>query len=85
MNPDCYCWMCRRDIPVSANWPGITEGHSRMFVCPTCGHKRCPHATDHREPCSGSNDAGQLGSRYGTWPNPNRPLFEFLEGRDPNG
>ena len=53
-----------------------------MFFCPTCGNKRCPHATDHREPCSGSNDPGQLGSRYGVWPNPNRPLFDFLEGRD---
>jgi hypothetical protein len=91
---DCWCFECRRDIPVadmraSANTlPGLqrswfTEGNTRMFLCPECGNKRCPRATDHREPCSGSNDAGQLGSRYGIYPNPNRRLFDFVEGLDP--
>lgn len=28
--------------------------------------KRCPHATDHRNPCTESNEPGQLGSRYAT-------------------
>ena len=77
----CHCWQCRRDIPVSVNFPGITEGMARMFLCPRCGNKRCPRATDHREPCSGSNDPGQLGSRYGVWSNPNRPLLDFVEGK----
>ena len=36
----------------------------RMFLCPTCGNKRCPHATDHRHECTGSNEPGQPGSRY---------------------
>ena len=34
----------------------------RMILCPTCGNKRCPHATDHRLDCTGSNDPGQAGS-----------------------
>jgi hypothetical protein len=35
-----------------------------FIVCPTCGNKRCPRATDHRENCSGSNKPGQEGSIY---------------------
>lgn len=35
-----------------------------FIVCPTCGNKRCPKATDHRFDCTGSNEPGQHGSRY---------------------
>lgn len=37
---------------------------NRMFLCETCGNKRCPHAADHRLACSGSNEPGQEGSLY---------------------
>ncbi len=37
---------------------------TRMIVCRICGNKRCPHATDHRNVCTGSNERGQLGSEY---------------------
>lgn len=37
----------------------------RMFLCPTCGNKRCPKATDHRHDCTDSNEPGQVGSNYG--------------------
>ena len=36
----------------------------RMFLCPTCGNKRCPKATDHRLECTNSNEPGQVGSDY---------------------
>lgn len=36
----------------------------KMFVCLTCGNKRCPKATDHRLTCTGSNEPGQPGSAY---------------------
>lgn len=36
----------------------------RMFLCPACGNKRCPKATDHRLDCTGSNEPGQPGSAY---------------------
>ncbi len=39
-----------------------------MFLCPTCGNKRCPTASDHRQGCTGSNDPGQPGSRYAAPP-----------------
>lgn len=37
---------------------------SQMIVCPNCGNKRCPKATDHNHRCTGSNEPGQAGSRY---------------------
>jgi hypothetical protein len=36
----------------------------KMFLCPTCGNKRCPKATDHELKCTGSNKPGQKGSMY---------------------
>ena len=84
---NCWCWSCRKDIPVYDVAQGplsgriITEGMTRMFLCPECGNKRCPRATDHRESCTGSNEPDQQGSRYGVYPNPNRPLFDFFQGK----
>jgi hypothetical protein len=50
----CWCYNCRDEA----------YRMSTMIVCPTCGNKRCPHATDHNLACTNSNDAGQPGSRY---------------------
>jgi hypothetical protein len=36
-----------------------------MIVRTICGNKRCPKASDHDLPCSGSNKPGQTGSVYG--------------------
>ncbi|MDM3377832.1 hypothetical protein OGV37_23605 [Citrobacter sp. Cb010] len=52
--PDCWCRTCR---PVTMN-------DMRFVVCPDCGNKRCPHANDHRNACTGSNEHGQAGSAY---------------------
>jgi len=35
-----------------------------FIVCKTCGCKRCPKATDCSLECTGSNEAGQVGSIY---------------------
>ena len=51
----CSCATCRP----------VTIADMRMVLCPTCGNKRCPHATDHRHACTGSNESGQRGSSYG--------------------
>jgi hypothetical protein len=45
------CWRCDPDF-------------KSFRVCPTCGNKRCPHASDHDLACSGSNEPGQPGSIY---------------------
>lgn len=52
--PDCWCRTCRP----------ITLTDMRFVVCPDCGNKRCPHANDHRNSCTGSNEPGQEGSAY---------------------
>lgn len=49
---------CRRCMTES----GIHFRH--MVICETCGNKRCPHATDHRHACTGSNEPNQPGSIY---------------------
>ena len=53
-SPPCSCYTC----------DGAPVMRSRMYVCAVCGNKRCPHATDHRHACTGSNEPGQEGSAY---------------------
>lgn len=50
----CWCRTCRP----------VTIADMRFVVCPECGNKRCPHANDHRNFCTGSNEPGQEGSAY---------------------
>ncbi|GJK30830.1 hypothetical protein TUM17556_27490 [Enterobacter asburiae] len=52
--PECSCRACRP----------VTISDMRFVVCPDCGNKRCPHANDHRNACTGSNEPGQEGSAY---------------------
>ena len=60
--PDCYCYNCNKDyVEPGQSFPYVS---TRMIVCPTCGNKRCPKATDHSFACTGSNEPGQSGSRY---------------------
>ena len=54
----CWCSTCR---PVT---PFGNPEDNRMVLCPTCGNKRCPHANDHRNACTNSNEPGQPGSGY---------------------
>ena len=56
-NLNCWCQKCCEE----------QTGYQRMFrmvLCPTCGNKRCPKATDHKLECTGSNEPGQKGSVY---------------------
>jgi hypothetical protein len=49
--PPCSCAKCSPD-------------YAWFRVCAVCGNKRCPHAADHRNACTGSNEPGQKGSLY---------------------
>mgnify|MGYP003349923036 CR=1 FL=1 len=60
--PDCYCYNCNKDYTEPGQY--IPYVATRMILCPECGNKRCPHATDHNNPCTDSNEPGQPGSRY---------------------
>ncbi|QPK40189.1 hypothetical protein SEA_JINKIES_58 [Arthrobacter phage Jinkies] len=75
-NP-CHCQRCDtflREL-LKADWLDMPAG---MIICPECGNKRCPHATDHDEDCTRSNEPGQAGSSY-TTPPPGSAR-EFLDG-----
>lgn len=52
--PTCSCETCLPN----------TFSNMRMVLCQMCGNKRCPHANDHRNACTGSNEPGQPGSSY---------------------
>ncbi|PJD62680.1 hypothetical protein B9Q37_20460 [Enterobacter kobei] len=79
--PDCWCLTCRP----------LTFSDSRFVVCPECGNKRCPHANDHRNACTGSNEPGQEGSAYPAaprqevkLPNPHAHLIWIQAGHAPD-
>jgi hypothetical protein len=60
--PKCWCHTCNKDRMVG----GFPYSMTTMILCPTCGNKRCPHASDHTLACTGSNEPGQPGSVYGS-------------------
>lgn len=51
----CGCWRCLKERD---------EIRVQMVLCPECGNKRCPKASDHSLKCTGSNESGQAGSVY---------------------
>ena len=57
----CQCQTCRPFSPMDPK-------SIRMILCAICGNKRCPHATDHRNACTNSNEPGQPGSSYAAAP-----------------
>ncbi len=54
-NSECGCHRCLRER---------REMRAQMILCPCCGNKRCPKASDHDLKCTGSNEPGQAGSVY---------------------
>lgn len=54
MTDQCWCEACMPNDMYNM----------RMIVCETCGNKRCPHATNHINACTGSNEPGQKGSSW---------------------
>ena len=63
----CGCYRCteaEQERQIASGADMITALLSRMIGCDVCGAKRCPHATDHRLACTGSNEPGQPGSRF---------------------
>ena len=58
----CECHRCI--VENDRRVDGILLSMTKMILCPECGFKRCPKASDHRLACTGSNEAGQAGSIY---------------------
>ena len=65
----CGCWMCLQKLPKPTG-ELFDSRFCRMVLCSICGNKRCPHANDHRNTCTNSNEPGQPGSAYADqkWP-----------------
>ena len=62
---ECSCHRCIREKKlVDRAGSPFPLSATRMIFCPTCGNKRCPHASDHELACTNSNDPGQPGSVY---------------------
>lgn len=65
----CECHACIAEFGLKAG-PGddffsqLPLSSAKMILCPECGNKRCPKASDHRNECTGSNEPGQEGSIY---------------------
>lgn len=75
--PDCHCESCDPIKPDGSN--------ARMIVCAICGNKRCPHATNHRNACTGSNEPGQPGSSYEFVPSNRQEIGSLLTKLLDNG
>lgn len=56
------CHRCIREFKIpNPAAPDLPLSSGRMILCEHCGNKRCPHASDHRMACTGSNEPGQVG------------------------
>lgn len=60
----CQCAACFQERREAKRGTEPAFFDARMILCAICGNKRCPHATDHRLACTGSNEPGQAGSLY---------------------
>ncbi len=59
----CVCHKCIKEKDLR-NEMGFPLSSGQMIVCPDCGNKRCPRASDHELDCTGSNEPGQKGSIF---------------------
>lgn len=64
MADECTCHRCIKEKLLGSEVGGVFVPLSafQMILCPKCGNKRCPHASDHDLECTGSNEPGQAGS-----------------------
>jgi len=60
----CDCHRCIKEYDLRYVYRQYPVDLTRMILCPTCGNKRCPKASDHRLDCTNSNEPGQPGSVY---------------------
>ena len=62
---ECCCHQCIKEKNLVEREDSVLPlSSTRMIVCPKCGNKRCPHASDHNLACTNSNNPGQPGSIY---------------------
>lgn len=64
--PNCECHRCisEHKLGQQVGFMWLPLSSTKMILCPICGSKRCPRASDHDLECTGSNASGQPGSVY---------------------
>lgn len=60
----CICHRCIREKNLRDPSGNFMLSTVLMILCPDCGNKRCPKASDHNLACTKSNATGQAGSIY---------------------
>ena len=58
------CLDCRKCLSKVVDANGVPVTMTRLIVCPECGNKRCPKASDHNLKCTHSNMPWKTGSIY---------------------
>jgi hypothetical protein len=62
---DCEnCHKCLQGKTVKSGQFTLAVTNTRMILCPICGCKRCPKASNCALECTDSNKPGQTGSVY---------------------
>ncbi len=61
---ECHRCICEHNHGKESPFGWLPLSSIKMILCPTCGNKRCPHASDHDLACTGSNERGKPGSVY---------------------
>lgn len=63
---NCECHRCIKEKGLGLKGPFgfMPLSSSKMILCPQCGNKRCPKASNHDLACTFSNEPGQPGSIY---------------------
>ncbi len=66
MPHQCECHRCIEENRLGMEGPfgWVPLSSTKMILCPVCGCKRCPHASNHDLACTDSNEPGQPGSVY---------------------
>lgn len=63
MSDLCLCMTCSQERAAPLTFVEAMKQPFR-YACEVCGNKRCPHHSDHRLACTGSNETGQPGSLF---------------------
>lgn len=71
----CICHRCIKENDLREG--AFPLSSTRMILCPACGNKRCPKASDHRLACTESNESGQEGSIYTAQPEQSSAMDEW--------
>ncbi len=64
LNCECHRCIAEHKLGQQVGFMWLPLSSTKMILCPVCGCKRCPRASDHDLACTNSNAPGQAGSVY---------------------